>query len=696
MRLDSLARLIEAADFGSFRELALACLALKGYREVTLTDGWADGGTDVRVFQLPPNPTPIAFQVTVEWEWKAKLHDDARKVKSRLKLDHMTIITSRRLAEAEFQAESERVWREVGVQATKIDSQSIASTFFRENQTTRVLKIFGIEVPDKTPTRQTNPRTDAAYSFVFFGKETNRFRDATIESAIISALARAERSPRDAITTEVAGILGFQDAQELRISSVIDRMIQNGAIHGPASALVLGPALADAARAMDALREAQRNRLRDEVTTLLRKYSGTTKTPGPMLDAVMEDLGAVLLETAQAAAATPERPRVVADGVRARLRHFHSTLDTFGIKDGAPRDRAVAELADLAANSPLGTQLLAGELFLSISAVKMPGLIAALGARSGAEVVLDASVAIPMLCGLLFHPTSTAFSLGAQHAYRQAISQGVSLVLPDVYLEETAAHLIDAWRYYEVVADVDADLTKSENAFVAHYAGLRAEGWIGTFDQYLRAFGLDPAVRQMQFFQALEVLMPKPQRLFDRYGIVVRYVGHSQTAKRRAEEAVAHAIHELDIARPEVVIRHDARVLGYLFTQDAFAEIARVLCTWDSLHFWVREHEDASWDALNPALLGDLLSLAAPEDSGGPIASPLVIARLMSEEAAAAGATVWDKLVKLEAGKLHDSELLEEAKRFKEAFVGQIQKGETIANLGQAWTTWKAAHYRKS
>ena len=84
MRLDSLARLIEAADFGSFRELALACLALKGYREVTLTDGWADGGTDVRVFQLPPNPTPIAFQVTVEWEWKAKLHDDARKVKSRL------------------------------------------------------------------------------------------------------------------------------------------------------------------------------------------------------------------------------------------------------------------------------------------------------------------------------------------------------------------------------------------------------------------------------------------------------------------------------------------------------------------------------------------------------------------------------------------------------------------------------------
>jgi hypothetical protein len=73
MRLDSLIRLIEASDFLAFRELALECLAMKGYQEVTLTNGWKDGGTDLRVFQLPPNPTPMAFQITVERDWKTKL-----------------------------------------------------------------------------------------------------------------------------------------------------------------------------------------------------------------------------------------------------------------------------------------------------------------------------------------------------------------------------------------------------------------------------------------------------------------------------------------------------------------------------------------------------------------------------------------------------------------------------------------------
>src|SRR5262245_29395313 len=107
MRLDSLVRMIEAADVMAFRELALECVALKGYKGVALTDGWNDGGTDVRVFQLPPNPSGIAFQITVERDWKGKLHDDAAKVKEKLDLQQMTLVTSRRIAEAEFFTESE-------------------------------------------------------------------------------------------------------------------------------------------------------------------------------------------------------------------------------------------------------------------------------------------------------------------------------------------------------------------------------------------------------------------------------------------------------------------------------------------------------------------------------------------------------------------------------------------------------------
>jgi hypothetical protein len=606
MRLDSLSRLIEASDFLSFREIALKCLALKGYREVALTDGWRDGGTDVRTFDLPPNPTPIAFQITVEWDWKAKLRADARKVKANLKLEHMTLMTSRRVPEAEFHGEAENLWRELGVRVTKIDSQAIASAFFLAGKSTLVLESVGIEVsgPGAKPARTV--RSDAAYSFVFFGKETHRFREAIVESAVISVLARNPRCAREKTVAEVATLLALPESQHGQVDAVIDRMLQRGDIHGPAATLLLSTGLTDAAQAMEGLRVDQQRQLRKQVAETIARYGRMARPQEEAVEAVMEDLGALLLDTAKAAI-SPTRRQVVADPIQNRLRHLHSTLDAFGLA-ALDRDNAVAELAALAVNSPLGSQLLAGELFLSIGSAKTPSLIQALGARGTVEILLDASVAIPMVCGLLFRPTSTSFSYGAQHAYSQIGSHGLTMTLPDVYLEEACAHLVAAWRKYEVIAELDPDLERSENAFVANFAGLRAGGGPAiAFSDYVQAFGLDASVRGMEFYAARDALVPRLQRLFDRYGIVVRAVGHSSGARRRAEESIAHAIHELNIERPKVVLRHDAQVLGHLFTRDASTETACVLCTWDSLHFWIREHEDAFWEAMNPAMLGDLL-----------------------------------------------------------------------------------------
>ena len=52
-------------------------------------------------------------------------------MKRELKLDHMTLVAARRIAEAEFHQEAEQLWRDIGVRVTKIDGQAIASTFFQ-------------------------------------------------------------------------------------------------------------------------------------------------------------------------------------------------------------------------------------------------------------------------------------------------------------------------------------------------------------------------------------------------------------------------------------------------------------------------------------------------------------------------------------------------------------------------------------
>jgi hypothetical protein len=46
---------------------------------------------------MPPNPTPIAFQITVQRDWRAKLRDDARKIRNDLHLDRLMFISSRRI-----------------------------------------------------------------------------------------------------------------------------------------------------------------------------------------------------------------------------------------------------------------------------------------------------------------------------------------------------------------------------------------------------------------------------------------------------------------------------------------------------------------------------------------------------------------------------------------------------------------------
>jgi len=142
MTVDTLSRLVEGADFATFRDVGLEFLRLKGFRDVSLTDGWSDGGTDIRFCSLPPSAAPIAVQLTVEKRWKPKLLADAAKVHSKLKIASIIFVTSRRIAESEFVVVQQRLLAEKGMTAIKYDNQVIASTFFGEGKSTHLVGLL--------------------------------------------------------------------------------------------------------------------------------------------------------------------------------------------------------------------------------------------------------------------------------------------------------------------------------------------------------------------------------------------------------------------------------------------------------------------------------------------------------------------------------------------------------------------------
>mgnify|MGYP000651326613 CR=1 FL=1 len=696
MRLDSLVRLIGSSDFMSFRQIAIEYLQLRGFVQAELRDGWNDGGTDFSVHQLPPNPTPIAIQVSVEKRWKSKLKEDALKAKNKLGLENLMLISSRRISETDFHIISDEIWRSYSVRVSRADNQSIASIFYSNEKTGQILEILGIrpQVPKNLASQISfSKRAEAIYSCLFFGLDSRDFRNEIFESTIISVCSRAGALiSRESLLKEVSEILALAEQQEAYIISTVDRMMQRGELITSNKLLGLNVQLTEATTSMNILRDEQWNRLYTKVSEFLTEKNGSALS-GEQVGSIMDRLGALIMDagdTTEANAFRSNAKTFVHSQLRKRLRELHSTLDAIGFPEGSIRDNALEELVSLVSRSPLGEHIVAGELFMSMRHAKLPELIQALGAKREVEVLLDASVAIPILSGCLYEPSQNRYFLGAEHGYNQLVNLNIHPYLPIDYLEEVTAHLIDAYRYYRSVVDTEPDLTASTNAFVAHYVSLQNEGNSISFEDYLAGFEFTPKIGSMQFFSARDILIPRLQRLFGRYGIESKPLSNiSQRARKSAQIAITYALEEREETRPSVLLKHDARTIAYLNENSKTNETARIFCTWDNLHFAVTRREDSLWDVFDPSVLGDILSLVSEEDSTHRMLSPVILAKSITNRTAQRGARVWDVLVGIEKDNMHDAKILSMAREFKEHFLSNTNQGLGKKDIQERWLRWK-------
>jgi hypothetical protein len=167
------------------------------------------------------------------------------------------------------------------------------------------------------------------------------FRETAIESGVI-AVTFDHGAPleRHAIESKVQAVLQFPDGHRERITAVIDRMIQERKVLGPAGSLILSPELSEATTTMRKISDVQWFDLRDGVEQLLKKSAALKSVPSEVVNTIMESLGAVLVESAHAAKADLEGDRnrsILDENIKSRLRQLHSYLDALGIPDGEAR-----------------------------------------------------------------------------------------------------------------------------------------------------------------------------------------------------------------------------------------------------------------------------------------------------------------------------------------------------------------------
>jgi hypothetical protein len=659
----------------------------------------------------PPSTSAFAVQVSVEKDWEKKLRADASTARRRLGVENLLFISSRVMTPPRFRKVYDDVLGTLGVQVQKMDAQDIASLADEQGFIHEVLRKLGIDVPPAAPKPFQRPelRQDVAYACAFFGTDAQAFRKTVIENAVLAVISQAGGSAeRSNIVDRAALSLGLTSNQRTQVTAAIDRMLQDGRLHGKNGVVALSASAMDNWTAVRALKDRERADLVVQVNAVLAPHVKGKATQKDAVEAVLADLGALWLDTGRtmsnALGATRDAASAVGalgatvlaqDPLRDRLHHLDATLDTLGIIEPQRRRELLRGLCTVAAGSAFGRALVAGEVFINLVSLSTPHVFRAFGGGKELRVVIDTSVAMPLLCSLLYDTAEQDFFIAAKHAYDQLVAHGASMVLPRDYLQEAASHLLDAHLLYREIVDLDPDLRSSKNAFVAHYVALRAKSGdtAGQYGEYLAGFGVTEAMSRGDRDMARHTLMIRLEGLFKRYGILTEALATSPHSAKSAQEALLFAMKERnDLDRPPMLLRHDANTLGWLFDQASDPDAAYVICTWDKLHPIVRSREEAEWDVLDPVALGDVLSLAATEGDEVKIVSPIVVALALSAEGERRGAAVWDKLVEIEKEKFYDARLRRVARDFKHAWVEEVGKGKRSRSLQEAWERWKARH----
>lgn len=680
MRFETLCNLVEAATPDQLRTLARLVLRLQGYAEALISDGPYDGGADLRLLTVRGDTLPLIVQTSVEKNWQNKLRGDAAKARTKLKLERMIFISSRRIPEATFLSVQAELIRTTGVSVTRIDNQSIASLIITHQALPEAMELLDISVTTTAPpAAPTDRRHDAAFAYAFFAPDATAFREAIRERCLMLALFHAGGElQRDELRTNAAQLLGMPADEADRLQADIDRLRQAGSLLGRNGVVKLSTAELHTLNALRILREQEEYELKGQLTALMNDVGMR-----PLDDAVtaaQRGLGALLIRQS--------KNLDMLEHVQAQIRRLRIELRAYGLPDGQRGEALLTNMLECVRQSPLGRHLATGALYQSLTTMNREAFLRALDARS-ASLVLDASVALPMFCALFQGSVRQRFFLVAEELHRRAQSLGFMLQLPRVWLEEMASHLLLALDYQGLATEDPGSLRMSKNAYVAYYASKAVDGQREDFSAFLDSFGLSPALARRALVDSRGARTQIEQSLrhqLAHYGIEIVDTPYQVTHLQQVERDWDWAMHDLGWdRRPDILERHDKQVLAWLAGIDP--RHAPMLVTWDRRLKTVRAPRSPG-GVLDPLAVCELLSLI--HDESMPVESLRFSALMLTEVEAERSAAVFDALVEIEKSNLSDARLVRVAVDFKSSYLQRHHDTPDVQELTQEWSSLRA------
>lgn len=647
----------------AFKTVGAAALHALYLRPVVVTDGTGDGGVDawIEISAAPAGRVPVQFHSGRAVEWYDKLREDLGKPAVRdAPARRLFFVCAQTPTEDAVRRRKAEFERSHGIAVEVIDARAIASLALSDATVLAPLRSYLPAVPIGEASRLPSVAEGTQLAFVFFHEESAEFREEIARSALTTSLVRS-REPLEVEEVLDRALSVFGGERHLR------RMFRRqltALVDGGAAILRegrLSPS-ADLVRRVEGESTAgilAETKLRDDCAAALEGRVHADARRREAVDAVFDDLGLLLRRSVVERLPGGEREALIRR-FNALERRLQQMLKPAG---GTVHD-ALRAIIDVAAASVYGRALASAELFIQMTKHQAGDFSRALTGRDRVEVVLDTSVAMPMLCAN-FDRVADGWvtSEVALELYELLRARDMKMVVPNLYVEEMAAHLVSAARDYAALAG-EVGLARSENFFVAHYHSVAASrnepATSPGFEEFLSDLGLPTSWARDDFFVVRARVQRKLTQLLQRYGIDIGWVSYTDALPLSNEPA-----------RPPTVLDHDRRVVAWLDARTRSSSEGLVLCSQD--RWLLSAVAEVEWLAVDPAALADLLPMVRPTGTVTPLVSLRELAAQVNEDAMERSAKVWDLLASIEGPRFADRDLLRRAREFKDAWIARTR-----------------------
>ena len=571
MYFAALKRAIQALEEKRFYDIVLMYLSACGYKELSIVDGTGDGGRDVICSR---KDLRIQLSVRKDWEVKVNHESDLTKVAGK---HHFVYVTNRKISEVEEQRFLTTKHKNSGdVDIVFHDLNRISTTLAQPGIIEKAYAALGMSVD----TRLRAKEKDIAISTVMlFSKEAQDFRANIIDSNVRAWLLKNGPASQEQIVAAVGTLLPYPNVEH-DISRTIGRMRATGRILDNANAIILAESEAAIAKAAE---EEFLQSTSADVALLQTEY-------GLGWDDAINLLKMALELTA--------RDKPLDD--RGEL---SDTLAVFVAEKGLTQRRAV--LYETLSKTSMARLVQYGRTVERIFSTNTFDIYRALGRRTSITMVLDASVAMPMLCGLAFGTVRSRFGVAAMALRTLCEQHEIKIEVPSFYVNEMASHGLKALEflatYENLPSEAKAALIGSGNAYLSHYARI---------NESMTNAGEDPPLLEefLDYFgftarTSLRSAENKVTSLLDKFGIkTISFSNIDMELRERVKNAKED--------EHTKIIDHDAMAIT-MFMQDT--ESGFVFATWDNVLIDMVAEIDRIY-ADTPSRVIDFLSMAASAD----------------------------------------------------------------------------------